>query len=713
MRAVVFREFGGTVAVEDVPEPACDPDGVLIRVEATGLCRSDWHGWMGHDDTIRLPHVPGHELAGTVEAVGRDVRRWHAGDRVTVPFVCACGHCTSCLAGDEQVCDDQRQPGFTDWGSFAEVVAIARADRNLVRLPDALGAVVAASLGCRFATAYRAVLAQGQLRAGEWVAVHGCGGVGLSAVMIAVAEGARVVAIDTSSEALAAARALGAEVLLDGSLRDLPGAIVEVTDGGAHLSIDALGERRHLPWLGGVAAQAWTARAGRADARRRRASRRPDGPGDRARAGDPGQPRDGRPGIPRNARAHRRWLAGARAARRTNDRPGRGAGGPHGDGSAAPGRRHHGHPAPGRRGESWRVGMRALVKTAPGPGGLELLDVPEPTAGPGEVLLAVRAAALCGTDVHIAHGTLAVPTPLILGHELAGTVAAVGSGVTRVRPGQRVTTETDAFVCGTCAHCRAGDHHLCPSRTAIGTSAPGGFAELVAVPAAGVHVLPAGLGFVAGALTEPLAVACRAVVERAAVAEGEDVVVIGPGTIGLLVAQVAAACGAKVTVAGLARHARRLTVARRVGVEHIVALDVPAERRALASGRDGLGVATVFECSGAPDAATTGLGLLRKGGRLVAVGFSGGRVVQLDMDSVVNRELALVASRGKRPSSFAIALDLLRRRQVALRPLVTHRLPLDRWPEAFDIAGRPGTKVVLEIGDGHSEAAPAGPEHRS
>jgi alcohol dehydrogenase len=241
MRAVLFTDFGAPPAVRDVPDPDCPPDGAIIRVEATGLCRSDWHGWRGHDPDIALPHVPGHEFAGTIEAVGDDVARWTVGERVTVPFVCACGVCGPCLAGDQQVCDNQFQPGFTAWGSFAELVAIGRADVNLVRLPEDLDFVTAASLGCRFATAYRAVISHGRVREGEWVAVHGCGGLGLSAVMIALAAGARVVAVDVSQPALAAATALGAEVAVDGSDGGVAAHIRDATGGGAHLSIDGLG----------------------------------------------------------------------------------------------------------------------------------------------------------------------------------------------------------------------------------------------------------------------------------------------------------------------------------------------------------------------------------------------------------------------------------------------------------------------------------------
>ncbi|MEU7408390.1 zinc-dependent alcohol dehydrogenase family protein [Streptomyces sp. NPDC042638] len=242
MRAVVFERYGEPAGVREVPDPRPAPHGAVVRVEATGLCRSDWHGWMGHDPDITLPHVPGHELAGVVEAVGGLVARWRPGDRVTVPFVCACGTCPSCAAGDQQVCERQTQPGFHHWGSFAEYVALDHADVNLVGLPDDMAYATAAALGCRFATAFRAVVRQGRVSAGEWVAVHGCGGVGLSAVMIAAASGARVVAVDTSPGALELARTYGAAECLDATAVPDPAARVrELTGGGAHLSLDALG----------------------------------------------------------------------------------------------------------------------------------------------------------------------------------------------------------------------------------------------------------------------------------------------------------------------------------------------------------------------------------------------------------------------------------------------------------------------------------------
>lgn len=242
MKAMYYERFGTRPEIRDVPEPTPDDDGVVIKVAVSGLCRSDWHGWKGHDPDIHLPHVPGHEFAGRIVAKGRNVRRYRIGERVTVPFVAGCGHCADCLSGNQQVCADQSQPGFTKWGSFAECVAIDYADNNLVHLPDEIDDATAASLGCRFATAFRAIVDQAKTRPGEWVAVHGAGGVGLSAIMIATALGANVIAVDISDEKLAFARECGAVAVVDATkVSDVAEAIREVTGGGAHVSMDALG----------------------------------------------------------------------------------------------------------------------------------------------------------------------------------------------------------------------------------------------------------------------------------------------------------------------------------------------------------------------------------------------------------------------------------------------------------------------------------------
>jgi len=242
MKAALYEKFQQPLTIQSVPDPVPAEDGVVIAVRACGICRSDWHGWMGNDPDIKLPHVPGHELAGVIEAVGKNVTGWNAGDRVTLPFVCGCGKCPQCKSGNHQICDFQFQPGFTHWGAFAEYVAIGYADTNLVRLPDEIDFVTASSLGCRFITSFRAVVEQGKVLRDQWVAVWGCGGVGLSAIMIASALGANVVAIDISNEKLELARSVGASAVINtGEAPDAVAAVKDITGGGTHVSLDALG----------------------------------------------------------------------------------------------------------------------------------------------------------------------------------------------------------------------------------------------------------------------------------------------------------------------------------------------------------------------------------------------------------------------------------------------------------------------------------------
>lgn len=243
MRAVVIDAVRAQPEVREVAKPTAPAGGVVVKVMATGMCRSDWHAWAGHDD-IAFPHAPGHELAGVIAEVGAGVTKWRVGDRVTVPFVCGCGVCEWCRSGQAQVCPDQQQPGFTHWGSFAEYVALHAADTNLIALPEQVEFATAASLGCRFATAYRALVGRARLAVGEWVTVVGAGGVGLSTVMIARALGGRVVAVDRNPEALAAASAAGAEHTLLADASDVPIAVHELTGGGSHVSVDAVGSEQ-------------------------------------------------------------------------------------------------------------------------------------------------------------------------------------------------------------------------------------------------------------------------------------------------------------------------------------------------------------------------------------------------------------------------------------------------------------------------------------
>ncbi|PIV79066.1 MAG: alcohol dehydrogenase [Rhodobacteraceae bacterium CG17_big_fil_post_rev_8_21_14_2_50_63_15] len=242
MRAALLSRYNSPTEITDVPDPTCPRDGAVIAVRACGVCRSDHHAWKGADPDVVLPHVMGHEFAGEVIEIGTECRAFSVGDRVTAPFILGCGTCPDCRAGEPTICNHQEVIGFTGWGAFAERLAIPRADFNLVRLPEGMDFAVAAGMGCRVTTSFRAVVDRAKLQPGEWLSVHGCGGVGLSAIMIGAALGARVLAVDVNPESLKLARSLGANTTLDASgTQDVGAAVRDLTQGGAHVSLDALG----------------------------------------------------------------------------------------------------------------------------------------------------------------------------------------------------------------------------------------------------------------------------------------------------------------------------------------------------------------------------------------------------------------------------------------------------------------------------------------
>ncbi len=240
MRAAVLTEFNASLEIQELPDPDCPQDGVLLRVLACGVCRSDWHAWNG-SDPVPLPHIPGHEYCGEVIAVGSQVRRWKVGDRVIAPFILACGQCPDCAAGHQTICADQAIPGFTQAGSFAEKIAVPHADHNLTGLPEGMDPAHAAALGCRATTAWHALTGRAALAAGEWLAVFGGGGVGISALILGRALGARVIVVDVVQEKLDFARALGADAVIDASREDPVAAVRRLTGGGADVALEALG----------------------------------------------------------------------------------------------------------------------------------------------------------------------------------------------------------------------------------------------------------------------------------------------------------------------------------------------------------------------------------------------------------------------------------------------------------------------------------------
>lgn len=241
MRAAVLTGYRAPLEIADWPEPACPEDGVVLSVLACGVCRSDWHAWTGADPDVSLPHVPGHEYCGVVKETGPRVTRWKRGDRVIAPFILACGQCPACAAGEQTTCPSQIVPGFTHPGAFAERIAVPRADTNLAALPGTMEPALAAALGCRVTTAWHALTGRAGLRPGEWLAVFGSGGVGLSAMLLARAIGARTVMVDVVAGKLAHARAHGADAVVNAAETDPVAAVREITGGGAHVAVEALG----------------------------------------------------------------------------------------------------------------------------------------------------------------------------------------------------------------------------------------------------------------------------------------------------------------------------------------------------------------------------------------------------------------------------------------------------------------------------------------
>ena len=341
--------------------------------------------------------------------------------------------------------------------------------------------------------------------------------------------------------------------------------------------------------------------------------------------------------------------------------------------------------------------MKALVKEKPEPGCIRLKEAPDPSAGPGQVMIRVEAAGVCGSDLHILHHDikLNLRPPVTMGHEFCGVVEDVGDGVRGFEAGDRVTSETTFRSCGACFHCRSGSHNLCPEKELIGYVHDGCFARFCVVPAERVHPLPEGLSFEEGALCEPLACCVHATAEQTVVRSGDTVTVAGAGTIGLLCAQVAQACGATTLLCGTNADEDRFGVARQLGIETTINVqeEDAAERVRAATG--GPGADVFLECSGAPAAAGMGIALLRRGGRFCQIGLFG-RPAELDFEQIAYKELTVTGSIGSKWSSWRKALQLLDSGKVRVRPLVTDPLPLDRWEEAFRrFERKEGLKVLL------------------
>ncbi len=340
--------------------------------------------------------------------------------------------------------------------------------------------------------------------------------------------------------------------------------------------------------------------------------------------------------------------------------------------------------------------MQAVMKVAPGVGNIELRDIPEPKAGPGQVVIQVKAAGICGTDIHIYKDEFKTKPPVVLGHEIAGEIVEVGSGVEGLTTGGRVTTETYFSTCGLCRYCRSGNINLCLQRRSIGSALNGGFTNYVLVPAKNIHALPEHLSFQAGALTEPLACVVHGVLSAPTVAPGDLAVIAGPGAIGLLTLQVVKAAGATVVMLGTNVDEKRLEIAKKLGADYVLNVQSDDASKLIQElSVEGLGADVVYECSGAGPAATQLLPLVRRRGRYVQIGLFG-KPIHWDLDQLCYKEIIVSGSNASVPSSWIRALQLLENKSVNTEALISHRFSVQDWQEAFDtFESRQGLKLLL------------------
>ena len=341
--------------------------------------------------------------------------------------------------------------------------------------------------------------------------------------------------------------------------------------------------------------------------------------------------------------------------------------------------------------------MRALCKMSPGKGNVELRDVPRPTPSADEVLIRVKAAGICGSDLHIQDGDtqVAMAPPVIMGHEFAGVIEEVGADARGFSKGERVTGEPTYRACGHCLYCNAGFHNLCGERRVLGYAADGAFAEYIRIPHTRVHRLPPNVDFHSGALTEPLACCVHGVYEGVGVTANDLAVVIGPGTIGLLVLQLLRNAGARTIVVGTAADAQRLSLARTLGANATVDLAKEDASQVVLGASSGVGADLVIECSGAEPAAALGLDLARKQGRYAQIGLFG-RPILLDFEKIAYKELRVTGSFAQKWSAWRTALALMAEERVQLAPLITDVLPLENWESGFQrFREKKGVKFIL------------------
>lgn len=341
--------------------------------------------------------------------------------------------------------------------------------------------------------------------------------------------------------------------------------------------------------------------------------------------------------------------------------------------------------------------MKALVKFAKGNGNMEIRDIEEPVPGPGQVKIEIKAAGICGSDLHIYHDDIAIPVnpPVVTGHEFSGVISQVGEGVTGWKPGDRVVAETAYSFCGKCKYCITGYYNLCNQRRTLGYWYNGVFTKYTVVPQEKLHKLSDTVDFVSGALIEPLACITHAVLEMTTIITGDVVLVVGPGAIGLATMQVAKAQGATAIVSGTDIDMERLEMAKTLGADYTINVMKSDLKKTIDQITKGAGVDVVLECSGSQKAANDALDVIKKQGYYTQIGLFS-KPITIDFERISYKELKVTGSLGSRWTSWEKAIQLIELGKVKTAPLVSHQMPITEWQKAFDMFERKeGIKLVL------------------
>ncbi|MBM7541337.1 zinc-binding dehydrogenase [Amphibacillus cookii] len=339
--------------------------------------------------------------------------------------------------------------------------------------------------------------------------------------------------------------------------------------------------------------------------------------------------------------------------------------------------------------------MKALVKKAPGFGHLEIAEVDEPSPNKDQVKIEVKYAGICGSDIHTYEGNYKVKTPVTLGHEFAGEIVEVGENVTEFKRGDRVTSETTFSICGECQYCLSEDYNLCPHRKGLGSQQDGGFTKYLIARKESIHKLPEHVDYQAAAMTEPLACTYHAAA-KATINADDIVIVLGPGPIGLLQAQVAKSFGATVIIAGLHNDQIRLDKAKQLGIDYAINLEEADIHAIVTELTNGYGAHVVFECSGAVPAVRLGLDLLRKKGQYIQVGIFSKPEIPVDFEKIIQKEICVHGSRSQTSRDWEPSLQLMNEQQVTPKALVTHELDITDWDKAYQaIKDGEAIKILL------------------